>query len=56
MTLLHNLETWKRLRKEIVEETGFEVKVWEDLMHISARGRMVAGLMIGRSWLLKYPI
>jgi SAM-dependent methyltransferase len=38
MTQLHNLETWKKLWKEVEEETGFMVKTWEDFMHISPEG------------------
>ena len=38
MTLLHNLETWKKLCKEIEEETGFKIQTWEELMYIPPDG------------------
>jgi len=39
MTLLHNLQTWKRMWKEVEEETGCKVKMWEEAKHLSAEER-----------------
>jgi SAM-dependent methyltransferase len=39
MTLLHNLRTWMEMWKEVEEEAGFKVKMWQEAKHLSAEER-----------------